>query len=138
VQQNLLRKSLYYNHDYYHSRAEVEFSDPDWAQRLHVCKFPPCSRSTILYRLLLMYGSAHCLDILRQRLMCSTDIGVFGSYWVQNGTHLRPFVDFNTEHVCQNFDAIRAWAEERQIPNVVPDDFMEEPGTDVKILDEFP
>ncbi len=88
--------------------------------------------------MLLMVHIAHCLDILRQRLMCSTDIGVFGSNWVQNGTHLRPFVDFNTKHVCRNFDPIRAWAEERQIPEEVSDDFMEEPGEDVSILDDFP
>ena len=36
--QNLLRKGLYYNYDYYHAQGEVEFSDSDWAQRLHVCK----------------------------------------------------------------------------------------------------
>ena len=34
--QNLLRKGLYYNYDYYHSQAKVEFSDADWAQRLHI------------------------------------------------------------------------------------------------------
>lgn len=70
--------------------------------------------------------------------MCSMDIGVFGSYWVQNGTHQRPFVDFNTKHVCRNFDAIRDWAEERQIPEVEPEGFLEQPGVDVNILDEFP
>jgi hypothetical protein len=66
------------------------------------------------------------------------DIGVFGAVWVHNATHLRPFVDFNTKHVCRNFNAIRAWAEERQIPEVVPEDLIEEPGEGVKILDEFP
>lgn len=81
---------------------------------------------------------AHCLDILRQRLMCDADIGVFGSYWVQNATRPRPFVDFNTKHVCRNFDPIRAWGEERQIPEEVPDDFMEEPGEGVNILQGFP
>jgi Mycotoxin biosynthesis protein UstYa len=70
--------------------------------------------------------------------MCDTDIGVFGSYWVQNGTHLRPFVDFNTKHVCRKFEPIRAWAEERQIPEEVPDDFMQKPGAGVNILDDFP
>jgi hypothetical protein len=70
--------------------------------------------------------------------MCSMDIGVFGSYWVQNGTHLRPFVDFNTKHVCRNFEAIRDWAKVRQIREDSPADLMEEPGEDVKILDEFP
>jgi hypothetical protein len=70
--------------------------------------------------------------------MCTVDIGVFGSVWVQNSTHLRPFVDFNTKHMCRNFDAVRHWAEERQIPEHVPRDFMEEPGEEVRVLDEFP
>jgi hypothetical protein len=39
--QNLLRKSLYYNYDYYHSRGEVEFSDSDGTVRLHVCSSLP-------------------------------------------------------------------------------------------------
>ena len=89
-------------------------------------------------RFVLIRILAHCLDILRQRLMCSVDIGVFGAVWVQNGTHRRSFVDFNTKHVCRNFDAIRDWAAERQIPEVVPGGFLEQPGEGVTILDEFP
>ena len=70
--------------------------------------------------------------------MCAVDIGVFGSYWVQNGTHLRPFVDFNTQHKCRNYDDVRKWGEVRQIPEKEPKDFMEEPGPEVNILSEFP
>jgi hypothetical protein len=40
--------------------------------------------------------------------------------------------------VCRNFDAIRAWVEERQIPEDVPEDFIEEPGEGVNVLNEFP
>ena len=50
---NLLRKSLFYNYDYYHSKSEVEFSDPEAVQRWHV---------------------SHCLDFIRQRLMCDFDM----------------------------------------------------------------
>jgi hypothetical protein len=71
--------------------------------------------------------------------MCFPDIGVFGSVWVRNGTHIRPFVDFNTEHMCMNFDQIREWAQERQIAEEVPPDFMEDPELEGReILEEFP
>ena len=43
--QNLLRQSLFYNYDYYHSRAEEAFSDPPDVQRWHICK-PISLRST--------------------------------------------------------------------------------------------
>jgi len=57
------------------------------------------------------------------------DIGVFGSVWV-NKTSPQPFVDFNTKHVCRNFEAIRSWAEQHQYPKDAPDDYLEIPGPD--------
>jgi hypothetical protein len=69
----------------------------------------------------------HCLDILRQQLMCTVDTGVLGQVWVYPG-HPEPFVDFNTKHTCKNFDAIRAWAEVRQLPKNTPADFLEPPN----------
>jgi Mycotoxin biosynthesis protein UstYa len=72
--------------------------------------------------------------------MCNVDIGVFGSVWVhgkltERSLGLRPFVDFNTQHVCRDFDAIRSWAEEHQQPEEPPHDFLEvpQPGDGVKI-----
>jgi len=41
AEQNLLRKSLFYNYDYYHSRGEGAFSDPERVQRWHVCEWLP-------------------------------------------------------------------------------------------------
>jgi hypothetical protein len=40
---------------------------------------------------------------------------------------LEAFVDFNTKHKCRNFEAIRAWAEPRQIPEKMPRDFLVPP-----------
>ena len=50
---------------------------------------------------------------------------------------LRPWVDFNTRHMCKNFDQIRAWAEEHQ-NRFEPEDWWEQPGPDVKIWREIP
>ncbi|KAL4900124.1 hypothetical protein BDW74DRAFT_188669 [Aspergillus multicolor] len=91
---NLLRQSLYYNYDYYHQQGEGAFKNEDFIVRQHV---------------------SHCLDILRQQLMCIIDIGVLGQVWI-HPEHPTPFVDFNTEHVCRNFEDIRAWAEKNQLP----------------------
>ena len=76
-----------------------------------------------------MFSKAHCLDIIRQQLMCSVDIGVLGQVWFQPQGEQYPeaFVDFNTNHVCRNFEEIRRWAEERQIAEEVPVDFLQPP-----------
>lgn len=79
--------------------------------------------------------------MIRQRLMCTVDIGVFGSVWV-NATSPHTFVDFNTKHVCRDFETIRKWAEERQISEDVPGDFFDVPipgeANGVKIFDIAP
>lgn len=71
--------------------------------------------------------------------MCTMDIGVFGAVWV-NATAPHPFVDFNTMHVCRNFEEIRSWAERNQIPSDVPEDYLERPvpGDGVKVSDVTP
>ena len=72
--------------------------------------------------------------------MCQPNIGIFGSHWVRNGTKLRPFVDFNTEHVCRNWDDIQEWARVRQVPDdkVFPRDYVRPPVEGQRILDGFP
>ncbi|KAF2640645.1 hypothetical protein P280DRAFT_369227, partial [Massarina eburnea CBS 473.64] len=93
---NLLRKSLKWNYKYYQQQGKGAFSNSEYIVRYHV---------------------THCLDILRQQLMCVTDVGVLGQIWWQpDGEHPQPFVDFNTKHRCRDFDAIRRWAQVHQLP----------------------
>jgi hypothetical protein len=78
----------------------------------------------------LTVSTAHCLDIIRQQLMCTVDVGVLGQVWYQPPDKpWQAFVDFNTMHKCRNFDAIRDWAEKHQLPNAedTPADFLEPP-----------
>ena len=70
--------------------------------------------------------------------MCTMDTGVFGSVWVGNHTDPHLFVDFNTKHVCRNFEAIRAWAERNQIPEELERDYWELPGPDVRVWEKAP
>ncbi|KAH8432921.1 oxidase ustYa family protein [Aspergillus melleus] len=114
---NLLRKSLYYNYDYYHERGEGAFVNADHVVRIHV---------------------SHCLDILRQQLMCTIDTGVLGRVWVFPDEPT-PFVDFNTKHKCKNFDAIRQWAEDNQLPEQPPTNFIQQlPKKGERVYKEIP
>jgi hypothetical protein len=72
--------------------------------------------------------------------MCTIDIGVLGQVWIQSNPNEMPhaFVDFNTKHICRNFDDVRRWAEERQMPDSVPQDFLEPPKEGDRILQEIP
>ena len=82
---------------------------------------------------------AHCLDILRQQLMCQVDIGVLGQVWV-HPTDPEPFVDFHTVHKCRDFEAIRKWAEERQLPPIedLPRDWSLMPPEEEDVYPEIP
>jgi hypothetical protein len=65
--------------------------------------------------------------------MCTMDTDVFGSVWVGNRTSASLFVDFNTKHVCKNFEDIRSWAEKNQMPELGPEDFWEPPDENTRI-----
>ncbi|KAL5420268.1 hypothetical protein PMIN03_000095 [Paraphaeosphaeria minitans] len=119
---NILRKSLHWNYDYYLAENKPPFSNSEGIVRIHV---------------------THCLDILRQQLMCVPDIGVLGQVWykLDSMSQPMPFVDFNTEHRCRDFEGMRAWAERHQLPDERDVDLeqlyrMPEPGA--KIYSEIP
>jgi hypothetical protein len=82
---------------------------------------------------------AHCLDILRQQLMCTVDTGLMGQVW-WNSEQPAAFVDFNTQHKCKNYEAIRQWAESRQLPpsDQGHPDLLEPPGPRDKVYEEIP
>ncbi|KAL5594743.1 hypothetical protein BROUX41_001657 [Berkeleyomyces rouxiae] len=104
---NLLRKSLYFNVDYYKNLGKHAFKNDEHVLQRHV---------------------THCLDTIRQVLMCNADTGILGQVWY-NQSHPKPFPDFNTLHKCKNFDDISDWAVGLQMdkskPN--PPDFLAPP-----------
>ncbi|KAJ4393846.1 hypothetical protein N0V93_003061 [Gnomoniopsis smithogilvyi] len=91
---NLMRKSLYYNYDHYKALGTHAFKNDAHILRLHV---------------------SHCLDTLRQVLMCNVDTGVLGQVWY-HPEQPEAFPDFNTKHTCKNYEDIRIWAEKNQEP----------------------
>ncbi|KAJ5113603.1 hypothetical protein N7456_002137 [Penicillium angulare] len=99
---NLLRQSLYYNYDYYHSQGEGTFSNNEQILRYHV---------------------SHCLDVIRQQLMCTVGTALLGQVWIYPDNP-EPYHDFSTQHKCKNFEKIRRWAQINQIPEDPPTDFL--------------
>lgn len=134
---NLLRKSLPWNIEYYKAMKMGPFANEDHILKAHVSK---SSHYRLNLRVkLTVTPTAHCLDIIRQQLMCNIDIGVLGQVWYQPpDSEIEPFVDFNTVHTCRNFDAVRDWAEQHQLPTEVPDDFLEGPKEGDRIYLEVP
>lgn len=135
---NLLRKSLPWNIEYYKAMKMGPFSNDDHVLKAHVSKLhldvPPDK-----YQRLTFPPTAHCLDIIRQQLMCNIDVGVLGQVWYQPpDSEIEPFVDFNTVHTCRNFDAVRDWAEKHQLPTETPEDFLEGPKDGDRIYLEVP
>lgn len=134
---NLLRKALPWNMEYYKAMGMGPFANEDHILKAHVSKL--CSQSFHLTRKLTLYSTAHCLDIIRQQLMCNVDIGVLGQVWYQPPeADIEPFVDFNTVHTCRNFEVVRDWAEKHQLPTETPDDFLEGPKEGDRIYLEIP
>lgn len=113
---NLLCQSLWYNYDYYHDLGAGAFKNEDYIVKFHV---------------------SHCLDIVRQQLMCTVDVGVLGQVWI-HPNEPEAYVDFNTLHMCRDFDVIRRWAEERQMPKTVPGDWLQPPEKGDRIYEEMP
>jgi len=84
---NLLRKNLH--HEYYY-KTDISFtSSKQETFKTHV---------------------DHCIEIIRQSLMCSADVGIVTYEWVRG--FKVPYPNFNTKHQCRNFDKILAWAYE--------------------------
>jgi hypothetical protein len=104
---NLVRKGLWYNYPYYKELGQHAFKNNDMIIKKH---------------------ASHCLDTIRQVLMCNADTGLLGQVWY-DPQDVRAFPDFKTQHKCKNFDAIRRWAVDLQAnpAEELPDDFMKIP-----------
>ncbi|KAG8413451.1 hypothetical protein J3459_015397 [Metarhizium acridum] len=130
--QNLVRKSLYFNYDHYKQLGEHEFVNEDVILRPHISRclgpnlpsgeYPTPSKNYTYLEV------AHCLDAIRQVLMCNVDTGVLGQVWA-NSEKPFPFPDFNTNHKCKNYDDVREWAMKLQRPpnDRIPADYLAKP-----------
>jgi hypothetical protein len=133
---NLLRKSLPWNIEYYKAMKMGPFANEDHILKAHVSKSThyPLNltvKLTMTNSTLSRYYPP-TIDV-QHRYWC------FGTGMVQPpDSEIEPFVDFNTVHTCRNFDAVRDWAEQHQLPTEVPDDFLEGPKEGDRIFLEVP
>jgi hypothetical protein len=59
--------------------------------------------------------------MLRQRLMCTADIGLVTGLWVEH--YGEPYPDFSTRHQCRNFEKVQEWAKKHEL-NVSMEDII--------------
>lgn len=59
----------------------------------------------------------HCVDMLRQVLMCHGDVSIQTYEWIDD--YRWPWPRFHTEHECRNWDAITEWAGQRYIGSII-------------------
>ncbi|KAI9814389.1 MAG: hypothetical protein M1827_003245 [Pycnora praestabilis] len=93
---NLLRKVSHFKFSYYNA------IDPDFTDNIDVFKV----------------HIDHCVEMLRQFVMCNADAGIVTAHWIEQRN--RPWPDFNTKHVCRDFEGLLDWTREHQLPEGTP------------------
>ncbi|KAF7860756.1 hypothetical protein EAF04_008274 [Stromatinia cepivora] len=99
---NMIRKATYL--DYYLPRNAEWERDPD-TMRYHI---------------------DHCIDMLRQKLMCDPDVGMITYVWAKDWK--QPLPDFNTVHMCRSYSKVINWAQENFVHNGNVSDIERAPG----------
>ncbi|KAF1963442.1 hypothetical protein CC80DRAFT_373892, partial [Byssothecium circinans] len=87
---NMVRKAVYWDH---YVNITQEF------QREHLQTFTHID---------------HCIEMLRQVLMCNADTGLQLHHWVKGNP--TPIPNSNTWHKCKNFESVLEWTKKKQIP----------------------
>ena len=68
--------------------------------------------------LLIGWKTDHCIEILRINLMCYADVNVFTFHEAPGREGLGYLPDYESQHVCRNFDRIKEWAYEHAVPDM--------------------
>lgn len=55
----------------------------------------------------------HCIDSLRQRLMCTADVGLVPFFWVGDDGGTDP--EFSRTHTCRDFETLHGWMREHMV-----------------------
>jgi len=90
---NVLRKAVY--SDYYMSPEHLDspFTDEPFVVSMHI---------------------KHCIEQLRQNIMCNADTGIITHHWVKDDPD--PFANFNTWHKCRDISSVEKWIHDNAIP----------------------
>ena len=55
----------------------------------------------------------HCIEMLRQSIMCQSDLGILTYNWVEVQDF--PWPNFNTEHQCRDYEKVLEWDKEKEV-----------------------
>jgi hypothetical protein len=91
---NLLRMGLWYNHDYYRNSKHPSFND---AQDV---MYGPYTLGEL--------HTAHCVDQLRQLIMCDVDISVV-PFQPDKTDDLKNYLDFAQRRQCHDWQSMMSW-----------------------------
>lgn len=106
---NLLRKALFYNYEYYASQASNYSGLNIEPGKLHNQPFAEFTDAPLGIRA----HVNHCVDSLREHIMCEADSGVSLYRWRDNAGGTTP--DFARPKQCRNYESVRQFAERRQM-----------------------
>ena len=56
----------------------------------------------------------HCINAIREALMCSSDVTPITFHYVSEEDH-HVFPNLAATHTCRDFDVIKDWAKTRQV-----------------------
>lgn len=76
----------------------------------------------------------HCVDYMRQYIMCKFDTTIIPMNWVR--THQNPTPNGNTVHRCVNWDMLQEWLKDRAVE--MPEGFRWSQPPDAVALDDNP
>jgi hypothetical protein len=68
----------------------------------------------------------HCIEMLRQVLMCSADLHLIVYDWVEQVHH--PWPDFGTDHMCRDYARVHDWVEKRTAKTGSPNGLLQRPA----------
>ncbi|KAG2365835.1 hypothetical protein BDR07DRAFT_1397842 [Suillus spraguei] len=86
---NLLRKSSFRE---YYAPADISFQDLPAVLRMHL---------------------DHCIEMIRQNIMCNADVTLLTWDWVEG--HEIPYPNFNTRHQCRNYEKLLDWSNKNAV-----------------------
>ncbi|PVI04003.1 hypothetical protein DM02DRAFT_625320 [Periconia macrospinosa] len=84
----------YYNNPEHPERMAPVFTDRPYTVKIHL---------------------QHCIEILRQNIMCNADVGVIPHQWITATPD--PYANFNTWHKCRDLSSVEKWIHENEIPD---------------------
>lgn len=134
---NLLRMGIH--QDYYMQEAHKPeiFRDRPWTIKLHfgtsiASRLTSCCPIGSLAD---HTTTDHCIEMLRQNIMCNADVGIIPHHWIKQSPD--PFANFNTWHKCRDIGSVERWIEEHAIPEMPDGGSLPRPKND-KVWPEPP